>query len=883
MSARTDVKVGEVFHRGVMRMTALAMPGKDTLSEVEIIEAVPVEMIDASPLNRTEFDKTKTQEMEDSLREHGQTTAAIVRPKPDGRLELVAGERRWRGCQAIGMPTLNCVVRTYSDAQAAEILLIENLEREDLKPTEQARIYQNLLSLKDADGRKLYTLERIAERVHNDIKKVTHVARVLSILDLPKPLKTALDAGEVPLRVAYVVARIADEEDRKAAGEKVMKGEYGEGPMTTVKAIDFVSRHFQVSLKGTSIDKEDADILPAALKAEFGFTGARGEANDGSCERCPWLAKNHPIFQSELSTNGAKKERTKGVDPMTCTRAKCHEAKLEAMWQSKAVPFAAKHGAQRVLSRDESREARGYLSKYVLLEAQPTGNDLGDWSRVKEAPTWEKLIKGKGVPLLVAQDDEESEGCVLVLERELAMEAGRAARPDLFAAAKQAGQSGAKVVLSDEEIEEQRAQELARKVEHAVEARLKREALVALLESIQEGGLSIDGMRALFDSISRNVDHLGTLATWVLPDHTDDEEWPEAKGREYLEAMNPDGVLALCAVATVMDDVHYSGVDRAEDFIKLAQAQGIDLKTLRKQVAKDVKRKLDAEAKAAVAAEKEATQRKNRNAMEEIQKRTVLEEGKVEVECEPAAAVPVLEVVKTEKADFAQALMGLTVLPTAPNESGVFTSPLVVTYKRGKVWCSIKLACDEGHWYVGYQYGGKPVEKVNSGGGLPKIDWPHATRLEAVLDELEAMIDHLEAPFNSLIEDFKDVRVMLEGAEAETSTADDRAALQEKCAAWREANPGQGAMAMADALGVDKDLAFEIVDELIDEDYAAQAEAVAGMRAAKPDEEKLAWESYLETGSIAEAAKAAGVAVDTVKNWHKRRGWKGLRAAELGV
>jgi hypothetical protein len=115
--------------------------------------------------------------------------------------------------------------------------------------------------------------------------------------------------------------------------------------------------------------------------------------------------------------------------------------------------------------------------------------------------------------------------------------------------------------------------------------------------------------------------------------------------------------------------------------------------------------------------------------------------------------------------------------------------------------------------------------------------------------------------------------------EAAESGGDKNEQLKERCREWRAGNPKKGFQAMADELGISVDEAFKIGDELVDEEFDAKMPKPKAM----PEAEKLAWESYLETGSIAEAAKASGVAVDTVKNWHKRRGWKGLRAAEKGI
>jgi ParB/RepB/Spo0J family partition protein len=630
MSNRNEMTrmAGEVFERGVLRLTTLQMPGRAVLSEVEIIEQIPVGLIDPSPNNRAEFDEQKMGEMVASLREHGQTTAAIVRPRAEGRYELVAGERRWRGCQMAGISTLSCVVRGYSDSQAAEILLIENLEREDLKPSEEARIYQKLLDLRDEAGERMFSLQKIALRVHNDIKKVNRVSLVLTILNLPPVLKKALDQDLVSLRVAYLVARIADVEDRQVAAKVVLEGQWGEGPMTLQKAHEFISQRFQVSLKGSKLDRDDAELLSPEVKQDLGYTGAVGQANDGSCTRCPWLAKNHEVYRHELS--GHVKERGAGIDPMTCTRARCHEMKLDALWQRMAVGFAERHKAGRILTREESRLVGGMRGEWVLLTQKPDWQDVGDWDTAQQSPPWERLIKGAGVPLAVAcggaatGDDMQP---VLVAERVLALEAARKAHPELFANAEVEGQTNAVAVMSDEEREAARTREMEREVALAVATRVRREGLLELLTSVQEKGLGVDGMRGFFDSISRNVDKINDVAGLVLSEVDGEDDYPETRMRELLTAASPNEVLAMCVVASVIDDVTWSGVERAEDFRAICAAQGIDVEGLKKRVEKDVRKKLTAERAEAAAREQEEVQRANRQEREEIEKRTILEGG----------------------------------------------------------------------------------------------------------------------------------------------------------------------------------------------------------------------------------------------------------------
>jgi len=206
------------------------------LMPMEMIREIPTGEIEPHPANRDEFDEQKTSDMEDSLRANGQLTPALLRPISGGRYQLIAGERRWRGCKEVGIPTLRAVIRNYSDEQALEILIWENLERENLSELQEARLYQALMDMKDGEGRNVYTLERIAEKRFGDVKKLSRVARVLKLNALPDLMKKALKAGTINTRHAFLVARIADPTMREQAAKEVLKDPYGSGPMTVERA-----------------------------------------------------------------------------------------------------------------------------------------------------------------------------------------------------------------------------------------------------------------------------------------------------------------------------------------------------------------------------------------------------------------------------------------------------------------------------------------------------------------------------------------------------------------------------------------------------------------------------------------------------------------------
>ena len=159
------------------------------------IRLVPVEWINPGPWQpRRIFDKTALEELAQSMAENGIVQPILVRPNPqkEGRYELIAGERRWRAAQMARLHDIPTIIRELSDKQAAELSLIENIQRQDLSAIEEARGYRALI---DAHG---YSQEDLAGIVG---KSRPHIANMMRLLNLPDEihhmiLTGALTAGQ---------------------------------------------------------------------------------------------------------------------------------------------------------------------------------------------------------------------------------------------------------------------------------------------------------------------------------------------------------------------------------------------------------------------------------------------------------------------------------------------------------------------------------------------------------------------------------------------------------------------------------------------------------------------------------------------------------------
>lgn len=155
------------------------------------VNHLPIDLLAPSPLQpRRRFDPTALDELASSIAEKGVLQPLLVRSDPDnaGRYEIIAGERRWRASQIAQVHDVPVHVVDLSDAEVLEVALIENLQRQDLSPVEEARGYRKLL---DEFG---HTQERVAEVVG---KSRTHVANLVRLLTLPEAVQTLLDSGEI--------------------------------------------------------------------------------------------------------------------------------------------------------------------------------------------------------------------------------------------------------------------------------------------------------------------------------------------------------------------------------------------------------------------------------------------------------------------------------------------------------------------------------------------------------------------------------------------------------------------------------------------------------------------------------------------------------------
>jgi ParB family chromosome partitioning protein len=175
---------------------------------------VPVDAVRPNPWQpRTHFDEQELRELAESIREHGVLQPVLVSQQPDGTFQLITGERRWRAVQLAGIATLPAMVKEATPQASLELALVENIQRRDLNPLEEAQAFRQLL---DEHG---LTQEQLAQRVGKSRVKITNTLR---LLHLPGVVRAALLDGSITEGHARAILMATGEMSRLRVLERVL-------------------------------------------------------------------------------------------------------------------------------------------------------------------------------------------------------------------------------------------------------------------------------------------------------------------------------------------------------------------------------------------------------------------------------------------------------------------------------------------------------------------------------------------------------------------------------------------------------------------------------------------------------------------------------------
>jgi ParB/RepB/Spo0J family partition protein len=304
---------------------------------------------------RKAFDKVGLQELAASIKTHGVLQPVMVRPWPATRkapkdfpdaaaagFELVVGERRWRAAQLAGLEAIPATVCELTDAEVVEVQVVENLQREDLHPLEEAEGYERLLKLgADASTRPGGALDVATLAAQVGKSKAYVYARLKLCALVPAARKVFLD-GWLNAATALLVARIpVPELQVKAAKEIVAGSDYRDGsPMSVQVAKQHVQEHYMLRLGEAPWPVADALLVPAA----------------GACTTCPKRTGNQRDLFGDVESADVCTD-----PPCFAGKKKAWEGKLRAEAEASGREVIAGKEAKAIKPREYSEELKGYV------------------------------------------------------------------------------------------------------------------------------------------------------------------------------------------------------------------------------------------------------------------------------------------------------------------------------------------------------------------------------------------------------------------------------------------------------------------------------------------------------------------------------------------
>lgn len=330
----------------------------------QTFQEIAVSRMRPSPYNRKRFDETAMHELAESVRQKGVVQPILVRPIPEEaggvQYEIVAGERRYRASKIAELASIPAVVRELDDAQAAEIRAVENLQREDVHPIEEALGYEDLVK------NHKYSVQQLAEKVG---KSKAYISARLKLCTLEPEARKAFFDGKLTPSTALLVARIPVKALQTKAVKEITQLKWNGESMSAREAGDHVQRHYMLRLKEAPFKTSDTELLPKA----------------GACTTCPKRTGNQPELFSDVDSADV------------CTDPECFGLKREA-WAGIRIEEAKAKG-QKVIDGKAAKQI--FPSPYGSASGGYEDLNSKNYSDPKTR-TWKQLAKAAGVePVLV--------------------------------------------------------------------------------------------------------------------------------------------------------------------------------------------------------------------------------------------------------------------------------------------------------------------------------------------------------------------------------------------------------------------------------------------------------------------------------------------------
>lgn len=356
------------------------------MDEFKLIDLAAIQASTTNP--RKTFDSAKLTELAASIKEKGVLQPILVRPisidrttkkdlankgKLADRFELVAGERRYRAANIAGLTQIPAMVRVLDDKQVVEIQAIENDQREDVPPLEQALGYQQLID-------QGYDVAMIAAKIG---RGTTYVYARLTLTKLIKPLQKDVAAGKLPFAHASLMARLTPEQQKEMSGDDRGRNLYDwDDSVTSLTELKNNIRHHLITdLRQATWDLESIDLVPTA----------------GSCTACPKRERNAPnLFDGIENDPHAPKGKSD-----RCLDSACFHKKREALIELKLRETKTATGVDPIkVSTDYYSSDKSVVTCGSFKEVSPAAaKKLTEKERAKLKPA--VVVKGEGAGKVV--------------------------------------------------------------------------------------------------------------------------------------------------------------------------------------------------------------------------------------------------------------------------------------------------------------------------------------------------------------------------------------------------------------------------------------------------------------------------------------------------
>jgi ParB family chromosome partitioning protein len=330
---------------------------------------LPLSLLSESETNpRRYFDESSLKELAETIRSQGVLSPLLVRPKDEASFEIVFGARRYRAAQMAEVAAVPVRIKYMTDAEVMEAQLIENLQRRDVHPMEEAEGYKRLLSLTEPT----YTVEQIAAKVG---KTPVYITSRLKLTDLCDAVAAAFYRSDIGVGHALLLAKLpADvQEQGLTACFKEVYTNNADKPariLLPVRNLRFwIETNVLLFLKDAPFDKRNAELVAAA----------------GSCVDCPSRTGHNKLLFADLGKQDA------------CTNPSCYQSKVNAhiaatvAAKPKLVQISTFHGQQREGSAVLLR------NQYIAIrEDKPADKEQAKWPQFKTCKYTTEAIVAEG-------------------------------------------------------------------------------------------------------------------------------------------------------------------------------------------------------------------------------------------------------------------------------------------------------------------------------------------------------------------------------------------------------------------------------------------------------------------------------------------------------